>query len=64
MRDIPPRVSEEQWCIFFFTGGVLSVTLYIVDMWQYYVCCILSGVTARFMAGAYVPQWNLCGMFQ
>ena len=23
----------------FLTGGVLSVTLHIVDLWQYYVCC-------------------------
>ena len=29
----------------FLTGGVKSVTLLIVDPWQYCVCCIISGVT-------------------
>ena len=29
----------------FFTAGCLSVTLHIVDLWQYYVCCTRSGVT-------------------
>ena len=27
------------------TLGVFSVTLHIVDLWQYYVCCTRSGVT-------------------
>ena len=29
----------------FLTGVCLSVTLHIVDLWQYYVCCTRSGVT-------------------
>ena len=29
----------------FLTGVCLSVTLHIVDPWQYYVCCTRSGVT-------------------
>ena len=29
----------------FLTGVCLSVTLLIVDLWQYCVCCIRSGVT-------------------
>ena len=28
----------------FLTGVCLSVTLHIVDLWQYYVCCTRSGV--------------------
>ena len=37
---------HSQWCQFFLTGGVgLSVTLHIVDLWQYYICCTRSGVT-------------------
>ena len=29
----------------FLTGVCLSVTLHIVDLWKYYVCCTRSGVT-------------------
>ena len=29
----------------FLTGVCLSVTLHIVDLWQYYVCCTRSGIT-------------------
>ena len=48
---------------FFHWGCVLSVTLLIVDLWQYYVCCVTSGVTlyVHCIYGAlhvpYVPVW-------
>ena len=29
----------------FLTGVCLSVTLHVVDLWQYCVCCIRSGIT-------------------
>ena len=29
----------------FLTGGALNVTLHIIDLWRYYVCCTISGVT-------------------
>ena len=29
----------------FLTGECLSVTLHVVDLWQYYVCCTRSDVT-------------------
>ena len=44
-------------------GVYLSVTLLIVDLWKYYVCCIRLGVTrcTRLINGAlpgqYVPVW-------
>ena len=36
-----PAVSAAR----FLPGGYLSVILLIVDLWQYCVCCIISGVT-------------------
>ena len=47
----------------FLTGVCLSVTLLIVDPWQYYVCCTRSGVTrfTIFMV-LYLCRMCRCGL--
>ena len=47
----------------FLTGGVLSVTLHIIELWQYYVCCTRSGVTrcTLFMA-LFLCRMCQCGL--
>ena len=46
-----------------FSDWYLSVTLHIVDLWQYYVCCARSGVTwCTLFMGLYLGrmrQWGL-----
>ena len=42
-------------------GVCLRVTLLIVDLWQYCVCCKRSGVTRRTLPGLYVPVRITCG---
>ena len=38
-------------------GVCLNVTLHIVDLWQYYVCCTRSGITrcTHFFGALFVP---------
>ena len=43
----------------FLTGLCLSVTLLIVDLWQYCVCCIRSGVI-RYTLFMMLYLWRMC----
>ena len=38
----------------------LNVTLHIVDLWQYYVCCKRSGVTRCTLFKLWCSSWAVC----
>ena len=47
----------------FLTGVCLSVTLLIVDLWQYFVCCIRSGATrCTLLMVLYLDRMWQCGL--
>ena len=49
--------------LFFKLGLCLSVTLLLVDLWQYYACCIRSGVTrSTFFMVLYLCRMCQCGL--
>ena len=49
----------------FLTGGVLSVTLHIVTLWQYYVCCTRSGVIrCTLFVVLFVCRMCRCGLHE